>query len=71
MYGMTDREKDIIAVVWNDLVLRKQLENDPYSLSKNDLKLLKLNDAFNTRLVEINDILQASKRQQTIKAYLQ
>lgn len=71
MYGMTDREKDIIAVVWNDLVLRKQLENDPYSLSKNDLKLLKLNDAFNTRLVEINDRLQASKRKQAIKAYLQ
>lgn len=69
--GMTDREKDIIAVVWNDLVLRKQLENDPYSLSKNDLKLLELNDAFNTRLVEINERLQASKRQQAIKAYLQ
>lgn len=69
--GMTDREKDIIAVVWNDLVLRKQLEDDPYSLSKNDLKLLELNDAFNKKLIEINDQLQASKRQQAIKAYLQ
>ena len=69
--GMTDREKDIIAVVWNDLVLRKQLEDDPYSLSKNDLKLLELNDAFNKKLTEINDQLQASKRQQAIKAYLQ
>jgi len=68
---MTDREKDIIAVVWNDLVLRKQLETDPYSLSKNDLKLLELNDAFNKRLVDINDQLQASKRQQALKAYLQ
>ena len=68
---MTDREKDIIAVVWNDLVLRKRLEDDPYSLSKNDLKLLELNDAFNKKLTEINDQLQASKRQQAIKAYLQ
>jgi predicted membrane chloride channel (bestrophin family) len=52
-------------------VLRKQLEDDPYSLSKNDLKLLELNDAFNKKLIEINDQLQASKRQQAIKAYLQ
>lgn len=68
---MTDREKNIIAVVWNDLVLRKQLENNPYSLSKNDLKLLELNDAFNKRLAEINDQLQASCRQQARKAYFQ
>ena len=68
---MTKRDKDIIAVVWNDLVLRKKLETDPYSLSKSDLKLLELNDAFNKKLTEINDQLQASKRQQAIKAYLQ
>jgi hypothetical protein len=30
-----------------------------------------LNDAFNKKLTEINDQLQASKRQQAIKAYLQ
>ena len=48
---MTDREKDIIAVVWNDLALRKKLETDPYSLSKSDLKLLELNDEFNKQKV--------------------
>ena len=68
---MTDRDKDIIAVVWNDLVLRKKLETDPYSLSQSDLKLLELNDEFNQRLVEINDEIQASTRREAPKAYLQ
>ena len=68
---MTNRDKDIIAVVWNDLVLRKKLETDPYSLSKSDLKLLELNDEFNQRLVEINDEIQASARREALKAYLQ
>ena len=68
---MTNRDKDIIAVVWNDLVLRKKLETDPYSLSKSDLKLLELNDEFNQRLVEINNEIQASTRREALKAYLQ
>ena len=68
---MTNRDKDIIAVVWNDLVLRKKLETDPYSLSKSDLKLLELNDEFNQRFVEINDEIQASTRRAALKAYLQ
>ena len=71
MGGMTNRDKDTIAVVWNDLVLRKKLETDPYSLSKSDLKLLELNDEFNQRLVEINDEIQASIRREALKAYLQ
>ena len=71
MDGMTDREKDIIAVVWNDLALRKKLETDPYSLSKSDLKLLELNDEFKKRFVEINDEIQISTRRQAFKAYLQ
>ena len=71
MNGMTNRDKDIIAVVWNDLVLRQKLETDPYSLSKSDLKLLELNDEFNQRLVETNDEIQASTRRAALKAYLQ
>ena len=71
MNGMTNRDKDIIAVVWNDLVLRKKLETDPYSLSKRDLKLLEFNDEFNQRFVEINDEIQASTRRAALKAYLQ
>ena len=71
MNGMTKRDKDIIAVVWNDLVLRKKLETDPYSLSQSDLKLLELNDEFNQRLAEVNDEIQASTRREALKAYLQ
>ena len=71
MDRMTNKDKDIIAVVWNDLVLRKKLETDPYSLSKSDLKLLELNDEFNQRLVETNDEIQASIRREALKAYLQ
>ena len=71
MNGMTKRDKDIIVVVWNDLVLRKKLETEPYSLSKSDLKLLELNDEFNQRLVETNDEIQASMRREALKAYLQ
>jgi len=71
MDRMTNRDKDIIAVVWNDLVLRKKLATDPYSLSKSDLKLLELNDEFNQRLVEINDEIQVSIRREALKAYLQ
>ena len=71
MNGMTNRDKDIIAVVWNDLVLRQKLETDPYSLSKSDLKLLELNDEFNQRLDEINDEIQAPTRRAALKAYLQ
>ena len=71
MNGMTNRDKDIIAVVWNDLVLRKKLETDPYSLSKRDLKLLEFNDEFNQRFVEIEDEIQAFTRRAALKAYLQ
>lgn len=67
---MTEQEKDIISIVWNDLVLRKRLEIDPYGLSPNELKLLKLNDAFNSKLNEISDKNDFETRQTALKAYL-
>jgi hypothetical protein len=41
---MTDLDKNTIIAVWNDLVLSKRLEDNPYSLSQEDLSSLKQND---------------------------
>ena len=41
---MTNIDKKTIIVVWNDLVLRKRLDDNPYSLSQGDLASLKQND---------------------------
>ena len=41
---MTDIDRNTIIVVWNDLVLRKRLEDNPYSLSQEDLSSLQQND---------------------------
>ena len=41
---MSNIDKNTIIVVWNDLVLRKRLEENPYSLSQEDLSSLKDND---------------------------
>ena len=41
---MTNIDRNTIIVVWNDLVLRKRLEDNPYSLSQEDLSSLKQND---------------------------
>ena len=38
---MTDEERNIITSVWNDMVLRKKLEDDPYSLTSEELYALK------------------------------
>ena len=40
---MTNIDKNTIIVVWNDLVLRTRLEENPYSLSQEDLLSLKDN----------------------------
>ena len=41
---MTDMDRNTIIAVWNDLVLRKRLEDNPYSLSQDDISSLKQND---------------------------
>ena len=33
-------DKQLIDTIWNDMVLRKRFENNPYSLSCDELKLL-------------------------------
>jgi len=48
---MTDEERNIITSVWNDMVLRKRLEDDPYSLSHDELISLQNNDRLNERII--------------------
>ena len=47
---MTDNERNIIATVWNDMVLRNRLEYDPYSLTTQQLIALKSNDKINQKI---------------------
>ena len=47
---MTDHERNIITSVWNEMVLRKRLEDDPYSLTQDELTSLQNNDRLNERI---------------------
>ncbi|WP_347833444.1 hypothetical protein [uncultured Planktomarina sp.] len=47
---MTDQERIIITSVWNDMALRKRLEDDPYSLTQDELMALQSNDRLNKKL---------------------
>ena len=42
--GMTDNE--IIRLVWNMLILKKRFENDPYSLSYDEIETLREYDEY-------------------------
>ena len=44
---MTQEERNTIISVWNDMVLRKRLEDDPYSLTQDELTSLQNNDRLN------------------------
>ena len=41
---MTITEKNTIITVWNNMVLRNRMENDPYRLTQEELSALKQND---------------------------
>ena len=47
---MTDEERNIITSVWNEMALRKRLEDDPYSLTQDELTSLQNNDRLNERI---------------------
>jgi hypothetical protein len=47
---MTEHERIIITSVWNDMGLRMKLENDPYSLTQDELMALQNNDRLNDKL---------------------
>lgn len=50
LLSMTQEESNIIKSVWNEMVLRKRLEDDPYSLSQAELTSLHNNDRLNERI---------------------
>ncbi len=55
---MTRSEQHIIVTVWNDMVLRKKLEDNPYSLTRLELAALQDNDLLNAKLERLNrDVL--------------
>ena len=47
---MTDKERIIITSVWNYMGLRMRLQDDPYSLTQDELMALKSNDQLNSKL---------------------
>ena len=55
---MTRNEQHIIVTVWNDMVLRKKLEDNQYSLTRSELAALQDNDLLNAKLERLNrDVL--------------
>ena len=47
---MTDEERNIITSVWNDMVLRNKLEDDPYNVTSEELYVLENNDRLNENI---------------------
>ena len=39
-------DKKLIEIIWNDMVLKKRFENNPYSLSRSEIKLLRNQKKF-------------------------
>ena len=48
--SMTDQKRIIITSAWNDMALRKRLEDDPYSLTQDGLMALQNYDRLNDKL---------------------
>ena len=41
---MTNADKNTIIAIWNDMALRKRLEDAPYGLSQQELLVIRQND---------------------------
>ncbi len=39
-------DKKLKKTIWNDMVLKKRFENNPYSLSRNEIELLRNQEKF-------------------------
>jgi hypothetical protein len=63
LLSMTQDERNIITSVWNEMVLRKRLEDNPYSLSQDELTSLQNNDRLNER---INSMVWDSLEQKAV-----
>ena len=56
--SMTDQERNIIISIWDDMDLRQKLEDNPYSLTQDELMALQNNDRLNTKLKHLlTDVL--------------
>jgi len=51
---MTREEQNTITAVWNNLVLRRRLESDPYSLSEDELTALSAIDQIREMIKPIS-----------------
>jgi len=51
---MTASEQNTIISVWNDMVLRRKLEDNPYSLTWSELASLQNNDLLKAKLERQN-----------------
>jgi len=60
---MTQEEQNTITAVWNNLVLRRRLENDPYSLSEDELTALSAND-------QLQEMIEPVSTEAYIKRFL-
>jgi hypothetical protein len=58
---MTENERFIITSVWNDMVLRKRFDENPYSLEQSELKALSNNDRLNNYFDCLKDKDQVRK----------
>ena len=58
---MTSQELNIITMVCNDMALLMKLENNPYSLTLNELKVLWSHDRLNVKLDALKRDVLAQK----------
>ena len=69
--SMTDQERNIITSVWNDMGLRMKLEDDPYSLTQDELISLKNNDRLNAMLENLkHDVLAQKALRNSLKYHV-
>ncbi|MDB2422440.1 hypothetical protein N9X05_10650 [Paracoccaceae bacterium] len=68
---MTNEEQNIITAVWNDMTLRMKLEDNPYSLTQDELRSLKNNDRLNAMLEDLkNDVLAQKAVRNSLKYHV-
>jgi hypothetical protein len=60
---MTKEDQNTIIAVWNDMVLRKRLEDDPYGLSQEELTALAAND-------ELQDMIKFVATEAYLERYI-
>ena len=58
---MASQKLNIITMVCNDMALLMKLENNPYSLTLNELKVLRSHDRLNVKLDALKRDVLAQK----------